>query len=61
MPCKVLHRLWINAGVNQICDVGVAQHMRRDMKVHCINQIGVIVGMTTKNRMDFLFNFSPLI
>ena len=28
MPCKVLHRLWINTGINQICDVGMTQHIK---------------------------------
>ena len=38
MPCQILHRLWVNTFINQVGDVGVAQDMRRHIKIECVNQ-----------------------
>ena len=56
MAGQILHRLWINALVNQIGDVGMPQLMRSHLEVHRIHQLGIVRLMLTKPWLYSMLN-----
>ena len=60
MACQILHRLRINAFVNQIGDVGVPQHVRSHLEAHRIHQLGIVRLVLTKPWLYSMLDGLPI-
>lgn len=52
MSSQILHRLRVHIGINQIGDVGTAQLVSLDLKIHAVDDCIVMGGALTQNRGD---------
>ena len=52
MSGKILDSLWINARVQKIGDISMAEQMRRHLKINAIHQIGIVRLMSTEGRCN---------
>ena len=60
MTCKILHRLWINAGINQVGDVSMPQKMWSHVKINRVYELWVVGLMRAENRLDRFCDFLPV-
>ena len=51
MPCKILNRLRVYSGIKQICDISVTELVRGHFKVHCINNIRIVLLVRSQSRL----------
>lgn len=52
MSSQILHRLRVHIGINQIGDVGTAQLVCLDLKIHAVDDCIVMGGALIQNRGD---------
>ena len=50
MACQVLHSLGVNRSIDKICDVRVAELMRRDLEIQAIYHIAVMSCLLAQDR-----------
>ncbi len=60
MSGKVLNRLRVNTGIQQVGDIGMAQQMWRHMEIQCILNLGVVFLCHPQRRCDSILNALPI-
>lgn len=55
MAGQILNCFRINRRMNQICDVGMPEHMGRDIKIQTVNHLAIMGRLFSKNRLDCMF------
>ena len=48
VTCKILNRLWINSGIQEIGDISMSKLVRRHIKIQTVNDLGIVLLMLTQ-------------
>ena len=52
---QVLHRLRVHLGIDEICNIGVPQHVGRDLEIQTVDHFAVVGRRLSENRRDRAF------